>query len=109
MIVLDPPSFAKRKTEREGAVRAYGRLAKLGAEHLARGGILVTCSCSAHVAAEEFFAAVRQSTRLTGRDFDELQTTGHAPDHPATFKEAQYLKAIYLRERGVEKKGDAGL
>ena len=109
LIVLDPPSFAKRKTEREGAVRAYGRLAKLGAEHLARGGILVACSCSAHVAAEEFFAAVRQSTRLTGRDFDELQTTGHALDHPATFKEAQYLKAIYLREMGVEKKGDAGL
>ena len=102
LIVLDPPSFAKRKTEREGAVRAYGRLAKLGVEHLARGGILVACSCSAHVAGEEFFAAVRQSTGLTGRDFDELQTTDHAPDHPATFKEARYLKATYLRERGVE-------
>jgi 23S rRNA (cytosine1962-C5)-methyltransferase len=101
LIVLDPPSFAKREAERAGAVRAYGRLAKLGVERLARGGILVACSCSAHVGAEEFFAAVRQSTVSTGRDFEELKSAGHAPDHPATFKEAKYLKAIYLRERGV--------
>jgi len=102
LIVLDPPSFAKRETERGGAVRAYGRLAKLGVAHLARGGILVACSCSAHAAAEEFFAAVRQSAAAGGRDVGELQTTGHAPDHPATFKEAEYLKAIYLRDRGGE-------
>jgi hypothetical protein len=26
-----------------------------------------------------------------------LRTTRHAPDHPATFKEAEYLKTIYLK------------
>jgi 23S rRNA (cytosine1962-C5)-methyltransferase len=31
------------------------------------------------------------------REFVKLETTAHAPDHPATFKEAEYLKAIYLR------------
>ena len=31
------------------------------------------------------------------RSFVELQTTGHPPDHPATFAEANYLKAIYLK------------
>ena len=101
LIVLDPPSFAKRETEREGAAQAYGRLARLGVERLARGGILVACSCSAHVTRDEFFAAVRQSAAAAGRAFDELQITGHAPDHPAAFKEARYLKAIYLKERKV--------
>jgi 23S rRNA (cytosine1962-C5)-methyltransferase len=101
LIVLDPPSFAKRETERVGAVEAYGRLAKLGVERLARGGILVAGSCSAHVTREEFFAAVRQSATAAGRAFDELQITGHAPDHPAAFREARYLKAIYLKERKV--------
>jgi 23S rRNA (cytosine1962-C5)-methyltransferase len=101
LIVLDPPSFAKQEAERSGAVRAYGRLAKLGVDLLERGGILVACSCSAHVSPEEFFTAVRQSAALTGRDFEELKTTGPAPDHPATFKEAQYLKTIYLHERGA--------
>jgi 23S rRNA (cytosine1962-C5)-methyltransferase len=32
-----------------------------------------------------------------GRKFEEMQTTGHAPDHPATFPEAHYLTCIYLR------------
>jgi len=99
LIVLDPPSFAKREAERAAAIRAYGKLAKLGIEHLARGGVLVACSCSAHVTAEEFFTEVRRVAAATGRAIGELRTTGHAPDHPAAFKEATYLKAIYLRER----------
>jgi 23S rRNA (cytosine1962-C5)-methyltransferase len=97
LVILDPPSLAKRESERSGAIRAYGRLASSGIEHLTPGGILVACSCSAHVAAEEFFEAVRRSAVKAGRRFEELRTTRHAPDHPATFKEAQYLKAIYLR------------
>jgi 23S rRNA (cytosine1962-C5)-methyltransferase len=96
LIVLDPPSFAKREAERAGAIRAYEKLAGLGIQHLAPGGILVACSCSAHVTAEEFFDAVRRSAGKSARAFQEIQTTRHAPDHPATFKEAEYLKAIYL-------------
>lgn len=97
LIVLDPPSFAKRESERAGAIRAYERLAGLGIRHLSPDGVLVACSCSAHVTPEEFFEAVRRSATKSGKTFRELQTTGHAPDHPATFKEANYLKAIYLR------------
>jgi 23S rRNA (cytosine1962-C5)-methyltransferase len=97
LVILDPPSLAKRESERSGAIRAYGRLASSGIEHLTPGGILVACSCSAHVTAEEFFEAVRRSAVNAGRRFEELGTTRHAPDHPATFKEAEYLKAIYLR------------
>jgi 23S rRNA (cytosine1962-C5)-methyltransferase len=97
LVVLDPPSLAKREIERLGAIRAYERLALSGIELLRPGGILVACSCSAHVTAEEFFAAVRRSAVSAGRTSQELRTTRHAPDHPATFKEAEYLKAIYLR------------
>jgi 23S rRNA (cytosine1962-C5)-methyltransferase len=97
LVILDPPSLAKRESERSGAIRAYGRLVSSGIKHLTPGGILVACSCSAHVTAEEFFDAVRRSAVDAGRRFQELRTTRHAPDHPATFKEAEYLKAIYLR------------
>jgi len=41
--------------------------------------------------------AVRDAARKSRRRFAELQTTGHPPDHPATFAEANYLKCIYLR------------
>lgn len=97
LIVLDPPSFAKREAERPAAIRAYEKLAGLAIQRLARGGILVACSCSAHVTAAEFFAAVRRSAAGSKRPFDEMRTTSHAPDHPSTFREADYLKAIYLR------------
>jgi 23S rRNA (cytosine1962-C5)-methyltransferase len=101
LIILDPPSLAKREAERAGAIRAYGRLATLGLAHLTPGGVLVACSCSAHVSAEEFFATVRRAAAGAGRGFEELRTTRHAPDHPAAFKEAEYLKAIYLRVSGA--------
>lgn len=98
LIVLDPPSLAKREAERAGAVQAYGRLVAGGLKSLRRGGILVAASCSAHVTALEFFEAVRRAVRKSRRGFAELETSGHPPDHLATFPEAQYLKCIYLRE-----------
>jgi 23S rRNA (cytosine1962-C5)-methyltransferase len=97
LIILDPPSLAKREAERAGAIQAYGKLAANGIRALRRDGILVAASCSAHVSSEEFFDAVRQAARTSGRPFVELQTTGQPPDHPATFPEAQYLKCIYLK------------
>jgi 23S rRNA (cytosine1962-C5)-methyltransferase len=99
LIVLDPPSLAKRAVEREGALRAYERLNTLGLQRLARKGILVSGSCSAHVPAAEFFAAVRRAARKSGRNFAELKTLQHPPDHPAGFPEAEYLKVIYLKEK----------
>jgi 23S rRNA (cytosine1962-C5)-methyltransferase len=97
LMVLDPPSLAKRATEREGAIRAYERLNSLGIARLSRDGILVAGSCSAHVSAPEFFDAVRRAALKSGRKFTELKTLQHPPDHPAGFKEAEYLKVIYLQ------------
>jgi 23S rRNA (cytosine1962-C5)-methyltransferase len=97
LVVLDPPSLAKRATEREGALRAYERLATLGIARLAPDGILVVGSCSAHVPAEEFFEVIRRASAKSGRKFAELKTLRHPPDHPAAFKEAEYLKVIYLK------------
>lgn len=97
LVILDPPSFAKRDSDRLTALNAYGKLATLGIKHLSGDGILLAASCSAHVTSVEFFETVRQSARKSGRRFMELQTTHHPPDHPAKFKEAEYLKAIYLK------------
>jgi 23S rRNA (cytosine1962-C5)-methyltransferase len=97
LVVLDPPSFAKKESERESAVEAYARLASLGIDHVEPGGVLVAASCSAHVSADEFFGAVRGAARKSGRNVKELDTTGHPPDHPAKFPEAAYLKCIYLQ------------
>jgi 23S rRNA (cytosine1962-C5)-methyltransferase len=97
LIVLDPPSLAKRAAEREGAIRAYENLNFNGVARLAHNGILVAGSCSAHVSAGDFFDAVRRAALKSGRKFSELKTSLHPPDHPAGFKEAEYLKVIYLK------------
>lgn len=97
VVILDPPSLAKREAERAGAIQAYGKLAANGIKALRHGGVLVAASCSAHVSADEFFEAVRLAARDSGRSFVEIENTGHPPDHPATFAEAQYLKCIFLK------------
>jgi 23S rRNA (cytosine1962-C5)-methyltransferase len=97
LVVLDPPSLAKKEAERAGAIRAYGKLATSALLHLRPGGTLVAASCSAHVSAQEFFSAVTDAATASGRTFTQLNTTRHAPDHPATFPEAEYLKCISLR------------
>jgi 23S rRNA (cytosine1962-C5)-methyltransferase len=99
LVILDPPSLAKREAERAGAVQAYGKLAANALRRLRNGGVLVAASCSAHVSAEEFFDVVQKSAQKSGRRVVEMETTGQPPDHPATFPEAQYLKCIYLRIR----------
>ena len=98
LIVLDPPSLARRQADKAGALGAYSSLAESAVRHLRPSGILVACSCSAHVTSTEFFETVRQAASRTRLAFQELRTTGHPPDHPATFKEGEYLKAIYLRK-----------
>ena len=96
LVILDPPSLAKRETERSGAIAAYGRLAALGLARLHAGGILLACSCSAHVTQEEFFESVRAAARQSGRKIQELGRYTEPPDHPAVIPESRYLKAIYI-------------
>ena len=64
LIILDPPSLARRETERAGAITAYHRLATDAIRWLAEGGVLFAASCSAHVSAEEFFDAVQGAYTL---------------------------------------------
>ena len=95
LIVLDPPSLAKRETEKNDAIAAYAKLIEACLARLNKNGILVAASCSAHVSADEFFDLARAAQK-SGRKFNELQTTRHPADHPATFPEGEYLKCIYL-------------
>lgn len=97
LIIVDPPSLARRETDRVEAMGAYRHLARHAARLLAPDGILVSSSCSAHIHDKEFFEIVRSAAGEDRRRFTELQTTAHPPDHPATFLEAHYLKTIYLR------------
>ena len=96
LIIVDPPTLAKRSAEKEGALRAYRRLNARAISMLRPGGILVAASCTAHVSAEEFYRLVEEEAQGSRRQWRELWRSGHAADHTADFSEARYLKALCL-------------
>jgi 23S rRNA (cytosine1962-C5)-methyltransferase len=81
------------------ALAAYKRLNQLALRLLADDGILVSCSCSYHVSAEDLQDAIAKAARGAGRHLQVLELGGQAPDHrvhPA-IPETRYLKAYFCR------------
>ncbi len=97
VVVIDPPSFAQRQFEIERAISAYSKLTDLGVRLVHPDGLLVQASCSSRVSAEQFHTAVTHSAARANRPLEEIRRTGHAIDHPVTFPEGAYLKAVFAR------------
>lgn len=96
-LVVDPPSFAQRQHEVDRALGAYSKLTSLAVRLLRPGGLLVQCSCSSRVTAEQFHRTVALAASRANRPLDEIRRTGHAVDHPVRFPEGAYLKAVFAR------------
>ena len=97
LVILDPPSLAKRQADRDRALRAYARLAESGLCVAKRRAILVLCSCSAHIRSEEFFSLATDVVQQSGRKFAIIRQSQEPEDHHAAFPEAAYLKALFLQ------------
>lgn len=97
LVVVDPPSFAKRDKEIPGALAAYRKINTLAIPLVAPGGTLLSASCSARVGSEDFFAVVDKCLKASGRSYEVVDKTFHDVDHPIGFPEGAYLKAGYFR------------
>lgn len=99
VVVVDPPALIKRKKDLETGSAHYGALNKTAIELLAPEGILVSCSCSHHLAQDDLLLAVQQSARHLDRFAQVVEVGGQAPDHPIhpAIPETRYLKALYCR------------
>ena len=99
VVVLDPPAFIKRKKDIPQGQAAYRKLNQLALELLADGGLLVSCSCSYHLSAEELVNAIQAAARHSGRFVQILEAGGQSPDHPMhpAIPETRYLKAYFCR------------
>ncbi|MCB0101056.1 MAG: class I SAM-dependent methyltransferase [Anaerolineales bacterium] len=95
IVILDPPMFAQNQSQIETALNAYRRLTLLGLGVLKRGGILVQASCSSRVSADDFFNTIHKAAQEAGRPLKEIERTGHALDHPTSYKEGAYLKCLF--------------
>jgi 23S rRNA (cytosine1962-C5)-methyltransferase len=99
LVVLDPPAFIKDRRKKEQGIVGYRTVNEGALRALAADGVLVTCSCSAHLAVAEFRHMVAECGGRARRSFAVLETLLHGPDHPslAAFPEGDYLKCLICR------------
>ena len=95
-IVLDPPAFAKSKSNLETALRGYKELNLRALKMLRPGGILVSCCCSYHVSPAQYLDVLRISAQDVHRNLRIVENRGQAKDHPTLLNipETEYLKCI---------------
>ena len=99
IVVCDPPAFAPNKAALEAGLRAYERVARLGAALVEPDGFLVLCSCSHAADLARFREASLRGVGRAGRAAQILHVGGAGPDHPVhpQLAETSYLKALFLR------------
>ena len=98
-MVLDPPAFAKNKDALPAARRGYKEVNLRALQVLKPGGILVTSSCSYHMAEAMLEELVLDAANDAGRRVQLLERRGAGRDHPVLLgvPETRYLKCFVLR------------
>jgi 23S rRNA (cytosine1962-C5)-methyltransferase len=97
-IILDPPAFAKKKTDVVAACRGYKDINRLALQRVRAPGLVLTFSCSHFVDEGLFQQVVFQAAHEAGRRVRILQKHRQAFDHPVNIyhPETSYLKGFLL-------------
>ncbi|MCP4583383.1 MAG: class I SAM-dependent rRNA methyltransferase [candidate division Zixibacteria bacterium] len=99
MIILDPPKFAKSKSQLKKALAGYKDINMLAMSILKPGGLLATFSCSGAVDNETLKTVLFWAAVDTDKQVQIIDDFHQGPDHPrlATFPEADYLGGFLCR------------
>lgn len=98
LIILDPPAFAKKRSDVETASRGYRDINRIALQKMPPRSILITSSCSSYIDAPLFQKIVFQAAAETGRHVRILGHHAQALDHPVSIyhPEGDYLKSLIL-------------
>jgi len=98
LVVVDPPKFARARKDLEAATKGYERLNALALAVCAPGALLVTCSCSQNLGADDFERIVAAAAKQAHREVRIVERGGPGGDHPLppAFTEGQYLKVLFV-------------
>jgi 23S rRNA (cytosine1962-C5)-methyltransferase len=99
IVICDPPAFARSRKDADAGLRAYGRMARLGASLVAPRGYLFVASCSHHAPQEAWSAQIAWGLHRARREGRILFTGGAGPDHPVHphLPETAYLKTQLIQ------------
>ena len=99
IIILDPPSFTKSKTELSNARRGYKEINFQAMKRLNENGMLITTCCSYHFSEEEFLKVINSAAADAGVNFRIIERATQALDHPVLLNmpESHYLKCYFLQ------------
>ncbi len=98
MIILDPPSFAKNRTQLQNAIKAYITINSKALEKINDYGILVSSSCTTHVDEITFIKILHQSAINARCQIKVIESRCQPVDHPynLSYPEGRYLKFFVL-------------
>ena len=96
VVILDPPAFVKRRKDLKEGGLAYRRINRLAMGLVKNEGVLVSASCSYHLANEQLLNEIRQASYLANVSCQVLEQGHQGPDHPVhpAMKETDYLKSF---------------
>jgi 23S rRNA (cytosine1962-C5)-methyltransferase len=100
VVLVDPPAFIKRKKDSKAGTQAYARINQLAMRLLSKDGILVTSSCSWHLAEDSLQRLLLNNAVHLDRELSILERGRQGPDHPVqpAIPETAYLKTLICRQ-----------
>jgi 23S rRNA (cytosine1962-C5)-methyltransferase len=101
LIILDPPSFTRKKERVEQALAGYKEINLRAIKMLREGGTLVSASCSHHIQENLFEEVILQAASDNKRVLYLIYRGTQGLDHPIipSIPETQYLKCFFFEAR----------
>lgn len=99
VVIADPPAFIKKRKDVRNGEAAYRRLNEQAMRLLNKDGILVSASCSMHLAEDSLRDILLASSRHLDRHLVIAERGFQGADHPLhpAIPETGYIKAYFCR------------
>lgn len=99
IIIVDPPSMAKSKEQKQVAIKKYIHLFSSAMKLLQPRGDLILSSCSSHIHFSDFQDIINQAVSANRKKAQVLYLSSQGEDHPylQSAPEGRYLKFTHLK------------
>lgn len=99
VVMLDPPSFTKKRENIQKAITGYKEINLRGMKLVKPGGFLVTSSCTNLVDSDLFLQIIQMAAKDARRPLRQVCFQAQSADHPIIreWENTQYLKFLIVQ------------